>query len=166
MCIVRLVALLLAIVVSACDNASVVAPSPSVVPPGPCEPTTPQPFGGAPAALVGGNLAYLGPAQWRVDTDEKGPWLWRTNDRTQRLRLIAQRLDANRATIEFDLGPQQELPGEIGKPQVTFAPEWGSTVGYGGYVGLSGPKLPELGCWRLSIKNGTLNDAVVVRVVQ
>jgi hypothetical protein len=165
MLISRCIALLLAVIVCACDAANVVTPSPSIALPGPCEPTKPQPFVGAPAALVGGNLAYLGPAQWRVDTDEKAPWLWRTVDRTQRLRLIAQRLDANRASIEFDLGPPQELPAEVGKPQTTFAPEWGSTIGYGGYVGLGGPKLPELGCWRLSIKSGAPSDAIVVQVI-
>jgi hypothetical protein len=161
----RSIALLIAIVVCACDGANVVAHSPSVAPPGPCEPTKPQQFTGAPAALIGGNLAYLGPAQWRVDTDEKGPWLWRTTDRTQRLRLIGQRLDATRPTLEFDLGPPQELPAEVGKSQTTFAPEWGSIIGYGGYVGLGGLKLPELGCWRLSIKGGAPSDAIVVKVI-
>ena len=156
---------LAAVVASACDGATIVTPKETIAPPGPCEPTKPQAFVGAPAALVGGNLAYLGRAQWRVDTDEKAPWLWRTSNRTQRLRLIAQRIDANRTSIEFDLGPPQELPGEVGKASSSFLPEWGSNVGYGGYVGLSGPKLPEVGCWRLSIKEGSPSDSIVIEVV-
>ena len=164
--VLRPLLLVLAIIVaSACDGANVVTPSPTAALPGPCEPTKPQAIVGAPAALVGGDLAYLGPAHWRVDTDEKAAWLWRTTNRTQRLRLIAQRIDANRTSIEFDLGPPQELPAEVGKPPSSFLPEWGSNVGYGGYVGLSAPKLPEVGCWRLSIKGGTPSDSIVIQVV-
>lgn len=159
---------LLAVTITACggNRATVVTPSPTVAPPGPCEPTKPQPLVGAPVALIGGNLAYVGRAQWRVDTVEKAGWLWRTDDRTQRLRLVAQRLDANRASIEFDLGPPQRLPVEEGAPaRPSLPPEWGSNVGYGGYVGLPGPKLPEVGCWRLSIKGETPTDAIVIQVV-
>lgn len=160
--------LFLAVTISACSGygAIVVTPSPTAAPPGPCEPTKAQSLGGSRTAVIGGNLAYLGPTQWRLDTDEKAGWLWRTNDRTQRLRLVAQRLDANRASIEFDLGPAQQLPVEEGAPApATFPPEWGSGLGYGGYAGLPAPKLPEVGCWRLSIKGGTPTDAVVIRVV-
>jgi hypothetical protein len=129
-----------------------------------CDVTPPSTFvGGNGRAIVGGDLAYLGSTTWRLNTDEKGPWLWRTSDKTQRLRLQAERLDARTKDLTFDLGPAQELPRATADAP-TFAPEWGSNMGYGGYVGLGGPKLPELGCWRLSVVGGNSDDAIVVRV--
>jgi hypothetical protein len=134
-------------------------------PAGACVPTERQPFaGGLPGypatALIGGDLAYLGQAQWRTDTDEKAPWLWRTEPHTKRLVLRAERLDASRTALTFDLGPAQESPDGS-----RFAPEWGGNLLYGGYVGLGGPKLPEPGCWRLSIVSGSSSDAITIRVV-
>ncbi len=158
-------ALIAALVSIGCTGAqtpvatSVVA-SPNPAPPGACEPTKVQPIAGAPGALVGGNLAYLGSPQWRLSTDEKAPWLWRTADHTKRLKLSAERTDARITPIVFDLGPPQQSPDGT-----KFAAEWGGELIYGVYVGLGGPKLPELGCWRLSIVGGTPDDAIIVRVV-
>ena|SRR2546425_228497 len=112
-----------------------------------CNVTRPQAFaGGADGqAVVGGDLAYLGSTTWRINTDEKAAWLWRTSDKTQRLRLKAQRIDARTQELTIDLGPAQELPrGSADAP--TFAPVWGGSLAYGGYVGLGGPRLPEVGC--------------------
>jgi hypothetical protein len=134
--------------------------SPTSVPTGACDPTKVQPFAGAPGALIGGNLAYLGTAQWRLNRDEKAAWLWRTTDHTVRLKLSAERTDARIAPVVFDLGPRQPSPDGT-----KFAPEWGGDLIYGGYVGLGGPKLPEVGCWRLSTVGGALEDATTIRVV-
>jgi hypothetical protein len=148
-----------------CVNQST-APAPSTPqPPGPCQPTQRQPFpGGLPGypttALVGGNLAYLGSSTWRVSTEEKAPFLWRTEPHSKRLFLRAERIDATRAAITFDLGPPQESPDGS-----RFPAEWGGNLLYGGYVGLGGPKLPELGCWRLAVVGGSTTDAIVVEVV-
>jgi len=86
--------------------------------------------------------------------------LWRTADHGKRLKLVATRTDASVTPIVFDLGPAQPSPDGT-----TFAPEWGGDLIYGGYVGLGRPKLPELGCWRLSLVGGTSDDAIIVRVV-
>jgi hypothetical protein len=136
-------------------------------PPGPCTTTAPQPFPGGEGAvaLVGGNLAYLGPSTWRLNTDEKAAWLWRTNDRTLRLKLRATRTDATVTPRMIDLGPALEVPLAQGSNAPTFMPEWGGGFGYGGYFGLGGPKLPEAGCWRLAVEGGADADAIVVRVV-
>ena len=136
-------------------------------PPGQCTTTAPQPFpgGGGGLAIVGGNLAYLGPSTWRLNTDEKAAWLWRTNDRTQRLKLRATRTDTNVPPLVIDLGPPLMIPLAQGSNAPTFMPEWGGRFGYGGYFGLGGPKLPEAGCWRLAVEGGADADAIVVLVV-
>ena len=91
--------------------------------------------------------------------------MWRTNDRTQRLKLRATRTDATVALRVIDLGPPLEIPLAPGSNAPTFMPEWGGGFGYGGYFGLGGPKLPEAGCWRLAVEGGADADAIVVRVV-
>lgn len=127
-------------------------------PPGACEPTARQALGST-TALVGGNLAYGGLPVWHADFEEKEGWYWRTNDRTKRLMLRAERIDALSAIVTKDLGPPQEHGGFV------TPAEWGGNLVYGGYVGLGGLRLPEPGCWRVSIIGGGSGDAVVLRAI-
>ena len=136
-----------------------VPPQATSAPSGTCEPTARRALGNA-TALVGGNLAYGGLAEWRAAFDEKAPWFWRTNDRTQRLMLRAARIDAGSSVVTKDLGPPQEVHDGFVRPA-----EWGGNLVYGGYVGLGGLRLPEPGCWRVSIVGGRPDDAVVLGAI-
>jgi hypothetical protein len=74
--------------------------------------------------------------------------------------LRAERIDGGSSVVTKDLGPPQELDDGFVLPA-----EWGRNLVYGGYVGLGGLRLPEPGCWRVSIIGGGSEDAVVLRAI-